>query len=277
MLHHVILPALRFSPAIKNFVVGSAMPSNNHLPANLATQLVVYLRGGSSLIAKHAAPARLPSAFIGGPSLKPLHFHAEPGSAFVAATIRSDYLSDYFDIPSGEIAHQIIPLEDAVAPHLANSLQENIAYARNPQQVVACMESFLDQARMHKRHTLLLLPRFSATELQLPGHILAAASNLGVRQFERRFRQHYGVSLRDYRRLARFNTALATLIAQVPERGVSTRIAQDSGYFDDAHFSRDFQDFIGAAPGKFIKTRNSDESAYRLWRFNQKDMQAFID
>lgn len=277
MLHQVILPTPRFSPAVKNFVVGTGMQVSNHLPANLSTQLVIYLRGASTLLADGTMPTRLPSAFLAGPSLKPLHFEAEPGSAFVVATIRSDYLDDFFDIPSSEIAHQIIPLEDLLPPHMVHAIQEQLAHTHIAQHIVTCVETLLDQARAHKRHALLLLPHFSARELQQSSRILASCADLGLRQFERRFRLRFGVSPRDYRRLARFQQALAAMLVQPPAKGVSTRVAQDSGYYDDAHFTRDFQNFVGAAPGKFIKARSHEDSGYRLWRLEAKDLPSFLD
>jgi hypothetical protein len=36
-----------------------------------------------------------------------------------------------------------------------------------------------------------------------------------------------------------------------------TSVAQDSDYFDQAHFTRDFEDFAGLGPSAYLKQRRS--------------------
>ncbi len=76
---------------------------------------------------------------------------------------------------------------------------------------------------------------------------LAVRSGLGVRQFNRRFAEAVGLAPKLYARTLRFNRVLDQRIRRPGESW--TRLIQEAGYFDDAHFARDCRAFGGASPG----------------------------
>ena len=51
-------------------------------------------------------------------------------------------------------------------------------------------------------------------------------------------------------RIYRFNRMLAQL--QRPQRASLAELADACGYYDQAHFNRDFRDFAGMAPGAYL-------------------------
>jgi AraC-like DNA-binding protein len=100
-----------------------------------------------------------------------------------------------------------------------------------------------------------------------PAPDIARQCGVGVRQLERKFFAAYGQSLRDSRRMARYERALGMLIADPMRRhGVLTRVAMDAGYHDQAHMVRDFVHYLGLPPGGL----QTDESAgtLRLLRYD---------
>jgi AraC-like DNA-binding protein len=60
--------------------------------------------------------------------------------------------------------------------------------------------------------------------------------------------------------------ALRLVLTRPWEQGMVTRIAQDSGYFDQAHFIRDFRAFVGSAPGEFMKRRLAERPEHEFWK-----------
>jgi AraC-like DNA-binding protein len=75
---------------------------------------------------------------------------------------------------------------------------------------------------------------------------LAGDACLSFRQFERKCKERIGLSPKLYLRLVRFSYAY-----RMHERhpGYSwSRIAHTSGYYDQAHFIRDFKEFAGVIP-----------------------------
>jgi len=76
---------------------------------------------------------------------------------------------------------------------------------------------------------------------------MAIRSGLGVRQFNRRFTDSVGLPPKLYARTLRFNRVLDQRAMRPGESW--TRLIQEAGYFDDAHFARDCRAFGGASPG----------------------------
>lgn len=62
-----------------------------------------------------------------------------------------------------------------------------------------------------------------------------------------------GCTPKQLARLCRFGHTLRTIDLNKPIRWTS--IAQDSNYFDQAHFGRDFQAFAGLSPTAYLKKR----------------------
>jgi AraC-like DNA-binding protein len=100
---------------------------------------------------------------------------------------------------------------------------------------------------------------------------LASYFGLGQRQLERRVHEIFGVPLRDVRRLARWGLCLQRLVNSEVRHGDLTRIAQDSGYFDQAHMTREFVEFSGMAPLPLLKGRAGNDPAYWAYRIRGKD------
>ena len=91
--------------------------------------------------------------------------------------------------------------------------------------------------------------------LRLGGNInieqIASLACLSLRQFERVSKERVGVSPKTYARLVRFSKAYR-LRERFPEISW-TSIAYECGYYDQAHFIRDFKEFAGTAPGVLEK------------------------
>ena len=67
-----------------------------------------------------------------------------------------------------------------------------------------------------------------------------------------------------YRKIIRFNKA-AQLLLNDSENSL-TEISYTCGYFDQAHFIKDFKEFGGISPSEFLryKTNGSDFYNYRI-------------
>ena len=72
------------------------------------------------------------------------------------------------------------------------------------------------------------------------------AAGVSVRQVERLFERHLGVPPKATGRVLRFQTALRALMHD-PERSLAD-VGASAGYFDQAHFIRDFRRMTGGVP-----------------------------
>jgi AraC-like DNA-binding protein len=79
---------------------------------------------------------------------------------------------------------------------------------------------------------------------------LASQSGLSLRHFERRFSESVGLAPKRFARIARFQTALDTKVAN-PEL-TWLQIAHDLNYFDQMHMVHDFQKLGGNSPSRVL-------------------------
>ncbi len=70
------------------------------------------------------------------------------------------------------------------------------------------------------------------------------------KQFIQLFKKYVGLTPKQFHRIVRFNEILTTV--ENKENISWTIIAADCGYFDQAHFIKDFQSFSGINPKKYI-------------------------
>ena len=84
-------------------------------------------------------------------------------------------------------------------------------------------------------------------------HALAAAHDLGVRQFERRFRAMAGLSPARLRRLVRFQRVVREGLLGSQAALPLLDAALGQGYYDEPHFIRDFRELAGETPTRFFR------------------------
>ena len=85
---------------------------------------------------------------------------------------------------------------------------------------------------------------------------MAGAHGLGVRQIERLFLEHVGLTPKTFARLARLQHALALSDSAATAQPTSwADLAAAAGFYDQAHMIREFQALNGATPAEFAALR----------------------
>lgn len=77
---------------------------------------------------------------------------------------------------------------------------------------------------------------------------LEEQTNYTKRYIQQKFVEHYGVSPKLYGMIKRFQSSMVMLLGS--ERD-SSFVAQESGYYDQSHFIKEFRRFVGASPDKY--------------------------
>ncbi len=162
-------------------------------------------------------------------------------------------LSRFTITPAYAFTNQRVIMQDiwgAGAAVLCEQLQEETAANRR----IAVLEQFLlqrfrqpspaDELVMHLASWL----KTENESIVFPR--LKQLSNLSWRQTERRFKQVIGLDMQTYIRICRFQRA-KSLIVEHPQWRL-TDVGYTANYYDQAHFSREFKQFSGVRPGKFV-------------------------
>ncbi len=127
----------------------------------------------------------------------------------------------------------------------AGSLRDQLLETSNPFPV---LESWLTQKLGQGRGSHPAVD-WSLRHIHLPLPELLRHTNLSARRFREAFRAQVGVPPKLYQRIQRFRAA----VHKASETSDSnwTRLAQDCGYFDQAHFAHDFKAFSGFSPRQY--------------------------
>ncbi len=90
--------------------------------------------------------------------------------------------------------------------------------------------------------------------------IIARDAAISHRQLDRLFATYVGVRPRTLGRLARFQRAIALL--EQPTVGGWSAIAIKAGYFDQPHLIREFREFAGVTPSRYIAEQHPMSDAF---------------
>ncbi len=223
-----------------------------HLPNGGFTE-TLYPDGGSSLIFSFTQSpipdvnfnaSRTASKILFQQHIDCIGIRFNPGGAFklfganMSELIGSNHQTDFFDKNISLLQPQLSELKTVSARLM---LIESWLLARARQQHVHV--SFFDDFVRHFLH--------SDTEFQT----LIEQQPLSRRQLERRFQMEIGLSPAHLKQLHRVKRA-RQMIASNPCLQL-TQVAQDCGFYDQAHFIRNFQKITGQTPGQYKQRKMS--------------------
>jgi AraC-like DNA-binding protein len=192
---------------------------------------------------------------------------AAPAQSFFGVRFRPGMASAF--IPGAELlTNEIRPLDD-LAGSAARRMFERLAQLHSLEEMGGLMDQLLrplDPPDIGER-VLWRLESADVSAGSSPGSSLdqlIAQSGLSVRHFRRLCVERAGVSPKYLSRILRFRKAAQRI--EAVGGAAPHNLAQPSwadfavacGYYDQAHFIREFQEFAGCTPGRFLQSRKRD-------------------
>lgn len=186
---------------------------------------------------------------IGGPRTEAYIRDVSLPSLSVGAELRTATGALLLGVPANELAARHTALAELWGRE-AELIRERLAGAREPARQLDVLESALLARRSNTPGVAPAVQR--ALLCSSAGRDVAelvAASGYSHKHFVELFRRAVGVTPKLYSRVLRFQRALKLA---ADGRSVSwAQLASDTGYSDQAHFTRDFQAFSGLTPGQY--------------------------
>jgi AraC-like DNA-binding protein len=193
----------------------------------------------------------LETSGITGLQSKNRQYRAMPGAATLLVLFHPWGAAAFLPAPMHELADRSIGLSSLLHPSLLRLVEERLAESKDNSQRIRVVEAFLlallrtrsPDGPVRKAARLL-----QANPLvDLAG--VAGELGLGERQLERKFREWIGIGPKRFARLARFQQVLRLL--ERNHRSFDAVLEQ--GYYDQAHFIKDFRTFTGTTPEAWLK------------------------
>jgi len=158
----------------------------------------------------------------------------------------------FFSLPVKEARHDLTALLQDTEPGFLPLLQYDIS----DRERIAHTEALLCRRFNAKKADAIMMSaadRIQSAKGSLRISRLYEAMYLSESQFEKRFRRSAGCSAKKYASLIRIHK----VITGETEGDDITDTAYEAGYFDQAHFIRDFKAYTGYTPKRFFKLQQS--------------------
>jgi AraC-like DNA-binding protein len=210
-----------------------------------------------------ATPANRRTSFVAGLHDAPVlteHAGYQHGIEVRLAPLAARRL---FAVPMHTLAHQVVALEDLLgrdAERLAERLYDTPGWGPRFALLDDVIARRLDAALPPPPGVAWAWGRLRDTHGALPVGALAAELGWSRRHLAAQFREQVGLPPKLLARILRFDRVIARLRHADPERWAE--IAYDCGYYDQAHFNRDFRAFAGSTPGAFLASKMPDAGGF---------------
>ena len=215
----------------------------------------VYLSGSGNIFFDKA------KSFVAGPFDRFLGLRAEGQLSSLGVRFQLGKNPFFFDLSLRAIRNQAIPLAAVWADQIiraeVQNLESRLAQLSATAERLACVEQFLLKfiQRWPKPNAIVAqaVGLIEAAQGRVSVEALASALRLSVRQLERKFTQHIGLSPKTFCRVTRFHLAKSLLESRREPSGCD--LAYACGYYDQTHLIQEFRLFTGQTPAGYAKAQ----------------------
>lgn len=193
-----------------------------------------------------------PGSFVFGQITTPLVIAPSGVSGMVAARFLPEGFAPFSSLPASEMQNRAVPLEELYGSD-GLGLGKSVLNSSSNEERIACIENFLiGKLTTTTAYDALAKETFNLL-MQSKGQIsvdsLVAHLQISRRQLERRLSTAIGLSPKQLSKIVRLQSALKLM--EKNQHARLTEVAHEAGYFDQAHFIRDFREFTGVSPKQF--------------------------
>jgi AraC-like DNA-binding protein len=204
----------------------------------------------------HKPTAAYRRAWLSGTHAQHIVIDTAANSSMMGVHFKPAGATGILGMPAGELADRVVEL-DALWGNAGFDLHNALLEAPTPDAKFAVLESFLLRLATRARarspaisHAL----RWFTSEPTMTS-IDSVANELGVshKHLIQRFRDEVGLTPKRFCRIRRFRSVLQAIQNQHTVDWADLACA--CGYFDQAHFIREFRDFSGLNPSAYLTQR----------------------
>jgi len=247
------IPTELLRPFIKTFLIVESQDElvNNVLPD---TSLVMAFRYKGRLhYVTNDTKNALPSSSLSGlrKSIRSFNYSKDTGNLLVI--FKEAGAAAFFKQPLHELFEENVSLDNFINRQKLSTIEEQLSRSKNNFQLIDLIERFLlSELCDNKPDNLILtaLQKIHFANGLFKIKDLAHSLYISQDALEKRFRRVVGTSPKQLSSIIR----LRAITDSRKQKHSLTGIAFDAGYFDQAHFNKDFKLFTGQTPSDFFKS-----------------------
>ncbi|MBB5644191.1 helix-turn-helix domain-containing protein [Pedobacter cryoconitis] len=175
------------------------------------------------------------------------------GTGVIAICFYPGMAYKFIQIPMHTLSDTTASLSD-IWGCIAAEIENEMAESSNNEVRVNLLQKYLFKKLANDKNDLQIahcLRQVQLSEGLISVGRLVNNTGLSQRHLSRKFQEYVGLSPKEYLRVSRFILSLDHL-KRYPLFSL-TEIACKSGYYDQAHFIRDYKDYTGYTPGQVVR------------------------
>jgi AraC-like DNA-binding protein len=246
-------PCDALKPFVKTFTIIESESGmvNKILPE--ASLIMAFRFNGSIHYTQQHESGLLPVSLISGVRKSPRIMDYAKNTSVLLVKFNAGGATAFFREPLHELFETSIALDDILPRHELIGIEEQLAEAYNDVARVSIVERFL--LSKVKPSSADIVINYAIQKIQSVNGIiriqeLLADLPISRDPFEKKFRRIVGTSPKQFAALIR----MRHVIDSHTSRNSLTNTAHAAGYFDQAHFIKDFKAFTGETPNAFFKS-----------------------
>ena len=196
-----------------------------------------------------------PRSFVHGQIKTYIEIGPTGNTGMIAVRFYPHGLAAFVNMPMNELTENVVDV-GALFGSAAIELEKHLCNAKNEQERVALVSTFLTMrlkpASVGANVVASTVERIVAMGGNIEIKELSKAVYMSERQLERMFMYSVGLSAKTYARISRFQSSIKA--AQSGKITTLTQLAHASGYYDQAHFTKDFKTFAGVNPTHYFSS-----------------------
>jgi AraC-like DNA-binding protein len=253
MKSQIFIPSDALKPFISRYLIIESDEElvNRVLPD---TALVMVMRYKGKVLSIHGNEKKeLPTYGISGLRKSGRLFNYIKGTGVVLVHFKETCAVSFFKEPLHELYDESVSLDQLINKERLAIAEDESHQANNHVERIQVVERFLSSVLTYKEPDALVLEamrRIRQSNGSCKMKELADSLHISQDAFEKRFRRSAGASPKRYASIIR----MRTLIQKSLRAQNLSDLVFDAGYFDQAHFNKDFKLFTGQSPTEFLKS-----------------------
>lgn len=166
--------------------------------------------------------------------------------------------ANLLSFPLKKLTDNEIPLSGIFGEEQALQLENDMKAAENSLERIKIIEDFLLAKLQEKEITKNIVSTTIDALIETNGNAtiskILKENPSKRRQLERKFSKEIGVSPKQLGKVLRMQAALQLMLNENPES--LTHVAYETGYYDQAHFIKDFKEFTEISPGDILENKS---------------------
>jgi len=238
-------------PFVKAYkFIESEYGSVNRVLPDTSIALAFKIKGQTNYITENQIVS-IPSIAISGLQKSARSIQYEKDTSVIIVLFKPFGASMFFNLSLNQFYNDSIAIEHLISKNEVEIIEEKLALSKDNDQRVQLIEQFLFSRLNTDKLDLLVQQSIESIysnhgNLKIKG--LAQSLFISNDAFEKRFRKHIGTSPKAFASLVRMRYVLTQKNPTLLDKALA------GGFFDQAHFNKEFKIFTGQTPSDFYKT-----------------------